>query len=683
MPQNLTSLLVKVGANIKEFSSKMANVNKVTENVSKKFSKFANAAKIAFGVAFAAAVRSAVLTMKDFEKANSKLQAVLGDKGTVGAMNALSDTAKKLGSTTAFTASEVASLQTEFAKLGFSVGEIQNATKATLDLAAAADTDLANAATITGSTIRAFGLDASEATRVTDVMAKSFSISSLDIEKFSVAMGNVAPVAASAGVSIEETTAMLGTITDAGVDASSAGTALRNIFLELSKSGMSFEDAMNMIATATDKNKVAMELFGKRGAVVATVLADNTMKVNDLTVALEDASGAAGEMAETQLDNLSGSVTKLSSAWEGFILSISDSPGILKKAVDGMTTLLGAFQEKVKFGFQLGEARRNWLEEQKQFQAVAFKSFADQDIAGGMALQEVYNKAIKDLEKFQKQYEDQVDDWGIFRSKKEEDESLFLIADIDAQKQLINYLDGLINTEKEATKAAEALAKVETQVRKISTVTQIQPLAMSNFAIGGAAITPPSQLSQRNLETGAGDTGLDVMAMGLDEIIQKGMVAERILLTMQETANSIGHELAMGAESFKEFGEASKAAGKQFLDVVWAEVSALAIKTATANASSLGPLGMIALPALIGAALGMVKTAFNSIAAFAEGGIVTGPTMGLVGEAGPEVIFPLSKLESFMGQGTAQQIQVQGVISGNDIHLSNNRTISNLNRVGA
>tara|TARA_R100000664_G_C2758654_1_gene147749 strand:+ start:3794 stop:5842 length:2049 start_codon:yes stop_codon:yes gene_type:complete len=682
MPQNLTSLLVKVGANIKDFSSKMVNVKKTTDNVSKRFNQFAKAAKVAFAVAFAAAVRSAVLTIKDFEKANSNLQAVLGDKGTEGAMNALSETAKKLGSITAFTASEVSSLQTEFAKLGFSVGEIQNATKATLDLAAAAGTDLANAATITGSTIRAFNLDASEATRVTDVMAKSFSISSLDIEKFSTAMGNVAPVAASAGVSVERTTAMLGTITDAGVDASTAGTALRNIFLELSKSGMSFEDAMNMIATATDKNKVAMELFGKRGAVVATVLADNTSKIDEMTLSLEDASGAANEMAETQLDNLAGSITKLGSAWEGFILSISDSPGILKKAIDGMSTLLGAFQEKVKFGFQLGEARRNWLEEQKQFQAVAFKSFADQDIAGGMALQEVYNKAIKDLEKFQTQYENQVDDWGLFRSKKEEDESLFLIADIDAQQQLINYLDGLMATQKQAEKTAKALADVKTQVEKVSKV-NISSLPMSSFAIGGAPIKPPGQLSQPSLDTGEGMGGTDIMGMGLDQIIEKGLVAERILMTMQETANAIGHELAMGAESFKEFGEASKAAGKQFLDVVWAEVSALAIKTATANASSLGPLGMIALPALIGAALGMVKTAFNSITAFAEGGIVTGPTMGLVGEAGPEVIFPLSKLESFMGQGTAQQVQVQGVISGNDIHLSNNRTINNLNRVGA
>ena len=152
---------------------------------------------------------------------------------------------------------------------------------------------------------------------------------------------------------------------------------------------------------------------------------------------------------------------------------------------------------------------------------------------------------------------------------------------------------------------------------------------------------------------------------------------------VEQAIMGVGENLAMGAENFKEFGENAKQAGKQFMDIVWAEISALAIKTATANAASLGPIGLAVLPALIGAGMGIVKTAFNQITPFAEGGIVTGPTMGLVGEAGTEVIFPLSKLNQFIGEGNGQQVQVQGVISGSDIHLSNSRTVNNLNRVGA
>jgi len=197
--------------------------------------------------------------------------------------------------------------------------------------------------------------------------------------------------------------------------------------------------------------------------------------------------------------------------------------------------------------------------------------------------------------------------------------------------------------------------------------------------------------------TGGGGDDIILPTEGLIDIKDELEEDAEVITRMDEEVNKlgeswanveqaimrVGENLAMGAENFKEFGENAKQAGKQFMDIVWAEISALAIKTATANAASLGPIGLAVLPALIGAGMGIVKTAFNQITPFAEGGIVTGPTMGLVGEAGTEVIFPLSKLNQFIGEGNSQQVQVQGVISGNDIQLSNSRTISNLNRVGA
>jgi TP901 family phage tail tape measure protein len=182
-------------------------------------------------------------------------------------MKELTDQARELGATTRFTAGEVASLQKEFAKLGFDQTEIQNMTEATLQLAAATGTELPRAAEVTGATLRGFGLEAFETQRVVDVMAKSFSSSSLDMEKFATAMSSVAPVAKTAGLSVEKTTALLGTLTDRGLDASTAGTGLRNIFLELSKRGLSFEEAMLQINSATDKNAASLDLFGKRGLV--------------------------------------------------------------------------------------------------------------------------------------------------------------------------------------------------------------------------------------------------------------------------------------------------------------------------------------------------------------------------------------------------------------------------------
>ena len=274
---------------------------------------------------FVRVVRDAFNVIKNFDQANANLASVLGKTREQTA--ALQEQQKELGSTTKFTAAQVAELQTEYAKLGFTMEQIEGMTEATLQLAAASGTDLGNAAAITGATMRGFGLDVSETQRVVDVMAASFSKSSLDIEKFKVGMAAVAPAANSAGFSIEETTALLGTLTNSGIDASTAGTGLRNIFLELTKKGMSFEDAMSQIANATDQNATALNLFGKRGATLGVILANNQQGAADLTESLENSAGAAGEMADKQLDTLAGALDILRSAWEGIILQFNEGSG--------------------------------------------------------------------------------------------------------------------------------------------------------------------------------------------------------------------------------------------------------------------------------------------------------------------------------------------------------------------
>ena len=299
------------------------------------------AAQFLGAMAAFALLKNVVGTFKDFEQANADLASVLGK--TTDEIKDLTIEAKKYGATTKFTASEVSGLQKEFAKLGFSVKEIKNATKATLDLAAATNTDLARAAEVAGATVRGFGLDASETQRVPDVMAKSFSSSALDMEKFATSMRAVAPVAKNAGLNIEQTTSMLGILVDRGVDASTAGTSLRNVFLELSKKGLTFEEAMQQINESTDKNATSLDLFGKRGAVTGTILAETGVQVSELEEKLNNAGGAAERMAKTQLDTLSGKLTILNSAWEGFILGLEDGEGLLSGLLESMAELATSF----------------------------------------------------------------------------------------------------------------------------------------------------------------------------------------------------------------------------------------------------------------------------------------------------------------------------------------------------
>lgn len=291
-------------------------------------------------------VGSAMSIITNFDKANSKLRAILGK--TREEMDTLKESAKAYGSVTAFTATQVAELQTALAKLGFTENQILNMTQGVLDLAAAADTDLANAAEITGSTLRAFGLKAEETNRVVDVMAKAFSTSALDIEKFKIGMEKVAPVAKAVGVDLEETSAILGTLANAGLEASTSGTSLRNIFLQLAKHGITWEEAQTKMAAATDRVNEGQKLFGKRGVTAALIVMDMQAEIETLTDAYHQAAGASGEMALAQLDNLVGDKLLLSSAWEGFILSVDEGDGMISRFTRNLTgyftDLVNSFQ---------------------------------------------------------------------------------------------------------------------------------------------------------------------------------------------------------------------------------------------------------------------------------------------------------------------------------------------------
>ena len=306
---------------------------------------FAGALGITAGIAgLSRVITNSIKIAKDFEQGNANLASVLGT--TKDNITALTDDAKRLGATTSFTATQVSELQTEFAKLGFNEQEILNATEATLDLAAATGSELGEAAAIAGATLGGFGLDAKETGRVADVMAKSFSTSALDLEKFKESMKDAAPAAKAVGVSVEKTTALLGTLSNAGISGSKAGTALKAGFIELNAAGITLDESLLKIANSNDKLSTATALVGKRAATSFLVLADGVEVTKELEIGLNNAGGAAKKMADEQLDTLGGKTKILASAWEGLVLSLLSGDGafssISKSLVDITTGILGA-----------------------------------------------------------------------------------------------------------------------------------------------------------------------------------------------------------------------------------------------------------------------------------------------------------------------------------------------------
>ena len=287
---------------------------------------------------------------RDFAQQMSNLKAVLGDGATPEAIDALSQSAKRLGATTAFTATQVGELQVELAKMGFDSDQILASSNAVLALASASGTDLANASAIAAGTLRGFNLTASDTMRVVDVMASSFSKSSLDISKFQESMKQVAPIASTVGVSIEEASASLAVLANRGISGSLAGNQLKRIMSDLAqKTGKSYRESLTLtskrLANATssaEKLAIAKELVGDRAKGSLIALAENTDELDRLSLAFENAGGSAQKMADDKLDNLNGDLTKLSSAWSGFMLNLEDGGGIMSSLARGSIQLVTA-----------------------------------------------------------------------------------------------------------------------------------------------------------------------------------------------------------------------------------------------------------------------------------------------------------------------------------------------------
>lgn len=256
----------------------------------------------------------------DFEAAMAKVKAVSG--ATAQEFKALEKNALDLGRSTRFSASEVASLQLEFSKLGFTADEIEKVTGATLNLAQATGSDLAQSAEVAGSTLRAFGLDASETSRVTDVMAASFSSSALDMGSFQDSMKFVAPVARAAGIGIEETTAMLAALANNGIKGSQAGTALRRIISTLGSTGGDVAKSLAELSNESLTLGGAQDEVGRNAQSALLVLTKSMGAVGDLTSTFQNANGAAAGMARTMDDTAEGSLKRMQSAVEGMQISI-------------------------------------------------------------------------------------------------------------------------------------------------------------------------------------------------------------------------------------------------------------------------------------------------------------------------------------------------------------------------
>ena len=342
------SINFRIGWDLKAFSDSSQNLQRQLQSTSKKMMSIGKSMSLSLTAPITLLGGAAFKTFATFEQSMAKVQAISGSTGKD--FENLTNLAKDLGIATRFSASEVSELMLNYSKLGFSSSEIQKITGATLDLALATGEDLAKSAEIAGGTLRGFGLEADQMTRVADVMARAFSGSSLDLQKFESSMPKVSAVASSLGITLEETTSMLGVLVSKNIQATTAGTGLKNIFLMTRKSGMSFKDAMDKINNSIDPSATAMDMFGRENATVAVALAQSGDAITEMNAKLSDTSVTAAGMAEIMDNTSEGAMMRLKSATEGLGIEFGEimAPAIGKIA-DILSSLAIGFANTNKY----------------------------------------------------------------------------------------------------------------------------------------------------------------------------------------------------------------------------------------------------------------------------------------------------------------------------------------------
>lgn len=303
------------------------------------------------------AVAQAFGKIADFEQANADLSTILGKN--VKDIKDLTDSAMSLGRTTEYTASQVTMLQTELAKLGFNESQIRSMQEPILHFATAVGTDLPSAASLAGAALRMFELPASKTEDMLSALAVSTNKSALSFSYLNEALSIVGPVANTFGFSIEDTTALLGALANAGFDASSAATATRNILLNLANSNgklakslggsvKTFPDLIEGLKMLDEKGidlATTLELTDKRSVAAFNAFLSGADSAMELRESLDDVDGELQRIADERLNTVQGSIKLLQSAWEGFILQMSGSKGVIKSVIDFLTASVTKFTE--------------------------------------------------------------------------------------------------------------------------------------------------------------------------------------------------------------------------------------------------------------------------------------------------------------------------------------------------
>lgn len=235
---------IKAGAAYVEIYLKTAKFNRGMQAASRRLSSFGRSATmlgtamLGTATAMSAPLVAGIRVFANFDDQMRETAGLLKRPGEAASMlegnlERLTNKAEELGRAMSFTATEVAAGMTELARMGLDTDQIDESITGVMNLARATRSEVPEAALLASRTLKAFGLDASEMERVVDVLAATVNQSGTNFEALGDTMKYIAPLARVAGMSLEDTAAIIGALADAGEVGSRAGTSLRAMLVKL------------------------------------------------------------------------------------------------------------------------------------------------------------------------------------------------------------------------------------------------------------------------------------------------------------------------------------------------------------------------------------------------------------------------------------------------------------------
>lgn len=314
--QGVVSGLKKIKVSMEEIKGKDGKLNweglkkggSATKALGEGITDLGRSMTLGLTVPIVAAGGAATSVAASFDDAMSQVQGALGGASTD--MDGLRDLALQLGADTVFSATESAQAMVELAKGGLTEAQIKGgALAASMDLAAAGQLNLADAAATTVQMMGSFGLGAGDATRIANALAGAANASSADVSDLTQAMSQCSAQASLAGWSLEDTAAALALFADHGVKGSDAGTSLKTM--------------LQRLAAPTDQAAEAIAAYGLN-------IRDSNGEMKDISGIADELTGKLGGLSDAERDAALQTIFGSDASRAAAILMQSGSEGLAK-----------------------------------------------------------------------------------------------------------------------------------------------------------------------------------------------------------------------------------------------------------------------------------------------------------------------------------------------------------------